>query len=139
MAADTERHMNRSMMKELVFYVGVGLFFTHELDAMLNHEWRVLPLTSWLTEDVGRTAFVLMHVPLFAVLVALISSTNESVRYRTWFWLSVFLAVHGMLHAAFTVHEQYEFRSLQSNFLIFGAAICGLLYIFFDKANRTTT
>lgn len=138
MIADAERYLRSSIVKELVFYVGVGLFFTHELDAMLNHEWRVLPLTSWLTEDVGRTAFVLMHVPLFAVLVALISSTNEIIRNRTWFWLSVFLAIHGLLHAAFTGHERYEFGSLQSNFLIFGAAICGLLYIILNRKTIQT-
>jgi len=124
-------------MKVPIFYLGIGLFFTHELDAMLNHEWRVLPLTSWLSEDAGRTAFVLMHVPLFAVLIALISSNNETLRNRTWFWLSAFLAIHGVLHAAFTVHEQYEFGSLQSNVLIFGAAICGFLYIMIAKIKKT--
>lgn len=120
-------------MQEFIFYFGVGLFFTHELDAMLNNEWRVFPLTSWLKEVVGRTVFVLMHVPLFAVLVALISSTDETIRNRTLFWLSAFFVFHGVLHAAFTIHKKYEFGSLQSNFLIFGAAICGLLYVFFDK------
>jgi len=120
-------------MEEFIFYFGVGLFFTHELDAMLNHEWRVLPLTSWLKEDAGRTVFVLMHVPLFAVLVALISSTDETIRNRTFFLLSAFFVIHGVLHAAFTIHKKYEFGSLQSNFLIFGAAICGLLYVIFDK------
>lgn len=120
-------------MEEFIFYFGVGLFFTHELDAMLNHEWRVLPLTSWLKEDVGKTVFVLIHVPLFAVLVALISSADENVRDRTLFWLSVFFVIHGVLHAAFKIHKKYEFDSLQSNFLIFGSAICGFLYILFDK------
>lgn len=120
-------------MEEFIFYFGVGLFFTHELDAMLNHEWRVLPLTSWLKEDVGRTVFVLMHVPLFAVLVALIASIDETIRNQTMFWLSAFFVLHGVLHAVFKIHRKYEFGSLQSNFLIFGAVICGLLYVILGK------
>lgn len=116
-------------MKENIFYLGVGLFFTHELDAMLNHEWRVLPLTSWLKEDVGKTTFVLMHVPLFAILVALIASNNNTIRDLTWYWLSAFFLIHGVLHAVYRVHKQYEFGSFQSNLLIYGAALCGCMYI----------
>ena len=37
----------------------MGTLFTHELDAMLNHEWRVLPLTSWLSDEIGMIVFVL--------------------------------------------------------------------------------
>ncbi len=126
-------------MKDKIFFLGIGLFFTHELDAMLHHEWRVLPLTSWLTEDVGRNVFIFMHVPLFAVLVALISSNNVIIRNRTWFWLSAFLAIHGVLHAAFTVHKDYEFYSIQSNVFIFGAAICGFLYILLGRIRKNDT
>lgn len=118
-----------------MFCLGVGLLFTHELDAMQNHEWRVLPLTSWLSEESGRTIFVLIHIPLFAVLIGLISSQNELIRQRTKFWISVFLIIHGLLHAAFITHEHYEFESLLSNVLIFGGAICGLLYVVFARGN----
>ena len=121
--------MKRLMTKELVFYLGVGLFFTHELDAMPNHEWRVLPLTSWLPDDFGRNIFVLIHIPLFAVLVGLIASQNEAIRNRAKFWVSAFLVIHGVLHAAFMIHERYEFDSLLSNVLIFGGALCGIVYL----------
>ena len=112
-------------MKERFFYLGIGLFFTHELDAMTNHEWRVLPLTSWLSDDMGRLVFVAAHVPLFAILVALTASLNSVVRSRTRVWLSAFL----ILHALFVLHDKYEFDALMSNILIYGAAICGLLYL----------
>lgn len=112
-----------------IFYLGVGLLFTHELDAMANYEWRVLPLTSWLPDQIGQVVFVLIHIPLFAVLVALISSENKVVRARSRFWICVFLVVHGVLHMAFMGHEHYEFSSLLSNVLIFGGAFCGALYL----------
>ena len=122
-------------MKDLIFYLGVGLLFTHELDAMQNHEWRVLPLTSWLSEEFGRTIFILIHIPLFAVLVGLLSSQNQVIQLRTKFWISAFLVIHGLLHAVFITHERYEFESLLSNVLIFGGAICGMLYLVFDRRN----
>jgi len=123
-------------MKKGVFYLSVGLFFTHELDAVLNHEWRVLPLTSWLAEDIGKTAFLLMHVPLFAVLVWLISSSKKIVRNRTRFWLSVFMVFHGVLHAGFTFNQLHEFESLLSLVLIYGAALCGICYIILNKISK---
>ena len=121
-------------MKEKLFYLGIGLFFTHELDAMTNHEWRVLPLTSWMPELQGELAFVLLHIPLFAVLVGLIASQNALIRRRSWTGIAIFLAVHGFLHAAFMVHDQYEFSSLLSNGLIFGAAICGAAYLVLNRS-----
>lgn len=116
-------------MKNFVFFLGVGLLFTHELDAMLNQEWRVLPLTSWLSDENGQLVFLVAHVPLFAVLVALISSSSAIVRTRTRLCISAFLALHGALHAAFMMSENYRFESVLSNTLIFGGAICGIAYL----------
>ena len=116
-------------LKDNIFYLGIGLFFTHELDAMTNHEWRVLPLTSWKPEYNGELSFVLLHIPLFAILVALVASLNEVIRRRSWIGVSLFLAIHGALHAAFMVHDDYEFSSLLSNVLIFVGAVCGAVYL----------
>ena len=123
-------------MKERLFYLGIGLFFTHELDAMTNHEWRVLPLTSWLGDDMGRLVFVAAHVPLFAIL-ALMASLNSVVRNRTRVWLSAFLVLHSMLHAGFMLHDKYELDSLLSNILIYGAASCGLLYLWRHRVDNS--
>lgn len=123
-------------MKDRLFYLGIGLLFTHELDAMTHHEWRVLPLTSWLGEEVGRFVFVVAHVPLFAILIALMASLNSVVRNRTRVWLSAFLVLHSMLHAGFVLHDKYEFSSLLSNVLIYGAAMCGLLYLLLHRWER---
>lgn len=123
-----------------IFYLGVGLLFTHELDAMINHEWRVLFLISWLPEDVAQTVFILMHIPLFAVLVGLISSQNQITRRRTQFGVSAFLAIHGVLHAAFIIHERYEFDALLSNVLIYSGSICGILFLVLkQRSERNST
>ena len=52
---------------------------------------------------------------------------------------SAFLIVHAILHYLFTGHPDYEFSSLLSSFLIYGAAACGLLYILSVSAGRRST
>jgi dipeptide/tripeptide permease len=125
-------------MKNVFLYLGVGLLFTHELDAMANHEWLVLPLTSWLSAETGQLVFVLAHIPLFAILVSLLASQRLHIRRRTEFGLCLFLVAHGVLHAAFMRHEHYAFESWLSNVLIFGGAICGLGYLVLDRRKPIT-
>lgn len=123
-------------MKEKIFYLGVGMLFTHELDAMTNYEWRVLPLTSWIQEQYGEAVFVLLHIPMFAILVGLVASQNRKIRNRSMLGISVFMVVHALLHVAFSNHQHYLFESILSNFLIFGTAVCGLVYLLMLKVNN---
>ena len=116
-------------MKKIILYLGVGALFTHELDAMTNHEWRVLPLTSFLGEELGRDVFVLLHIPLFALLIGLLSSANQSRRRATRLALAAFLAVHALLHWFFSEHPSYEFSSALSNTLILLAGACGISFL----------
>ncbi len=124
-------------MKNLVFYLGLGLLFTHEMDAMTNHEWRVLPLTSWLPDATGELVFLVAHVPLFAVTIAFVASLNTRVRALTQKIASGFLIVHAGLHAAFSGHEAYEFSSHVSSLLIYGAAVCGVVFFVLSAIGAT--
>lgn len=125
-------------LKNTIFYLGIGTLFTHELDAMMNHEWRVLPLTNCLPDGAGATVFLFSHVPLFAIVIALLASTNEKIRSSTRVVISAFLIIHGLLHALFIGGEAYEFASSSSNVLIFGGAALGLVYLIieFGKIER---
>ena len=67
-------------MKHSLFLLGFGCLITHELDAVLNHEWRVLPLLRSLPDELGTIVFVAVHIPIVAVVVALISSIRERTR-----------------------------------------------------------
>ena len=116
-------------MKNVLFYTGLALLFTHELDAMPNHEWRVLPVLNSLSDSVGEQTFVLLHIPLFAVVIGLIASLNRRVRARARIVVGGFLVVHGVLHFLFSGHPAYEFSSTMSFALILGAAACGLAYL----------
>ena len=134
----TVRHMLRRV-KTGALYLGLGLLFTHELDAMPNHEWRVLPPLSLLSDSLGEIVFLVAHIPLFAVVVALVASLDNNIRTRAQVIFCVFLIIHSLLHYASSGNAAYEFRSLISSGLIYGAGLCGLSYIlayyFERKAN----
>jgi hypothetical protein len=115
-------------MKSVAFYLGLALLFTHELDAMPNHEWQVLPLLSNLSVSTGRNTFVLAHIPIFAVVIACIASLNLKTRSIARDIASGFLIAHAVLHLAFSGHSAYQFSQALSSILIYGSALCGLLY-----------
>ena len=116
-------------MKSTAFYLGLAMLFTHELDAMPNHEWRVLPLLRNLEDSVGQVTFILAHIPIFAVVIACVASLNLKTRSMARDIASGFLVVHALLHLAFTGHPAYQFDSVLSASLIYGAALCGLSYL----------
>jgi len=125
-------------MKNIIFYLSLGTLSTHELDAIINHEWRVLPLTSWLPDETGVMVFLFSHIPLFAVVFALVASMNEKIRTRSRLVISGFLVLHGILHTLFIGDKTYEFASFYSNVLIFGGAALGLIYIVLEFVERRT-
>ena len=112
--------------REWLFLLGYGLLATHELDAMLRAEWRVLPGLSLLDEALARPLFVWLHVPLFALLTGWIGSANAGTRRRARHGISLFLVVHAGLHLLFSSHRHYDFHGSTSTLLIFGGALCGL-------------
>lgn len=116
-------------MRNGLFYLGIGTLFAHELDAIANHEWRVMPILQSFSEEAAFTTFVLLHIPLFAVLIALVSSSNDRVRRLSRIGVSVFLLAHAGLHMLFSGRAGYEFDSLLSMFLIYGGAVVGGLYL----------
>ena len=115
-------------MKSASFYLGLALLFTHELDSMPNHEWRVLPVLRALPDAAGESVFVIAHIPIFALVIAYIASLNIRTRKLARDVASGFFIVHAILHILFSGHPDYEFSSLLSSSLIYGAALCGVAY-----------
>jgi phosphotransferase system glucose/maltose/N-acetylglucosamine-specific IIC component len=69
------------------------------------------------------------HVPLFAILIALVASKDERARALSRLAISAFLVLHGLLHALSAGEPTYEFSSRLSQVLIFGGAVLGALYL----------
>lgn len=107
----------------LLYWLMVAAFLTHELDAVRRHEWRVLPLTSFLPDRVGEEFFVWLHVPLF--LAVLHFSGEEG--FRTG--LAAFALVHVALHWMFRLHPAYEFNNPSSWALILLTGTFGAGYL----------
>jgi hypothetical protein len=121
-----------------LFYLGLGLLFTHEMDAMSNHEWRVMPLLNALPDPTGKLVFLVAHVPLFAIVIAFVASAKPRTRRFAESVTCGFMLFHAALHYVFAGHPAYEFSSLTSELLIVGAAMCGLSFFAVRFLNRHT-
>ncbi|MBC8099381.1 MAG: hypothetical protein H7Y11_08055 [Armatimonadetes bacterium] len=109
----------------LLFALTVASLATHELDAILHHEWR-LPLFFFLKPFSDETAyriFTLLHIPLLTFIIAHAQVLNVQRGF------DVFTIVHVGLHIGFRNHPQYEFNNWFSNVLIVGAGVCGALHL----------
>jgi hypothetical protein len=126
----------RTSMKSAAFYLAMAFLFTHEIDAVPNHEWRDLPLLAALPDATAMAVFITAHVPLFAVLVALVASTSPRTRSLSRLGIAVFLIVHGLLHLLSMGRATYEFGSALSNLLIFGGSTFGVLYLILAARER---
>jgi hypothetical protein len=105
------------------YHLMLAFLFTHEIDAAFRHEWRILPLTSLLPDDVGRELFVWVHVPLFVAILAL----RDRPVFRAG--LAAFAIMHVGLHWLFRHHPAYEFNNPSSWLLILGAGLFGAVYL----------
>ncbi len=115
------------MNLDVLYWAIVAVIFPLELDAVRLHEWRVLPLTSFMPERTGEQVFIWSHVPI--VFVILWFSSAASVNgFRLG--LAAFAMIHVGLHWAFRRHPAYEFNNLSSWLLIGLAGALGGTYLF---------
>lgn len=119
-----------------LFCAGFALLLGHELDAVARAEWNLLPILSGLAQPAAERAFVLLHVPLFALLLWSSFHRSENLRRRTRQGLCGFLVVHGGLHAALSGHPLYAFTAPVETLTVYGAALVGALYLLAERRDR---
>ena len=117
------------MFADFAFYLAFSGLLAHELDAVHKHEWRLLFLLRKMPDESARQAFVLIHIPVIAVLLWLISYPDEPVGYWTVVSLDLFMVVHAVLHWRLSNHPNYEFRTTHSRLLIYGPAALALIHL----------
>ncbi len=108
---------------DVLFLTCLAWLFAHELDAIKQHEWRILPLTSWMRDDAGYVVFVLLHIPLMVVIILALPSQTFQVG------MDMFLILHGGLHILFRNHPAYTFNNALSKMLIFGVIPLAILHL----------
>jgi hypothetical protein len=120
------------------FYASLAFLLAHELDAVDRHEWRLLPVLRWLPDGIAGRLFVLLHVPLFAAVIALLTHPSPRTRRRSRLALAAFAVVHAGLHVRFDDHPDYEFDVRSSRLLVHGAAAAGLLHLGLESTRMAT-
>lgn len=120
------------------YYVGLAALFSHEMDAVMNSEWRQLYFLRSLPDTAAYPVFVALHVPAFAMMFWLSHHRNEAV--RGWFRLavSIFLAMHAALHVRSSGGPDYRFEGILSNSLIYSAGAFGIAYVLLFLWNKRT-
>ncbi|MEM7799176.1 MAG: DUF6713 family protein [Chloroflexota bacterium] len=114
-------------MQPIIFYAVLAFLFAHECDAVYRHEWRLLYGFRRMRDEVAAKFFIVLHVPLFLILMWLGGHPDESVRWWSQLVISAFMVVHTFLHWRLRHHAKYEFEGWESNSLIWGGGLLGLL------------
>lgn len=120
--------MNISRIAWPLYSLVLALLACHELDAVARHEWRLLPGLSGLNDHDGLIAFVLLHIPAFALLFWANGHPAQSVRWRSQMVVDLFVIVHAIIHFSLNGHPQYEFEPPIETITVFGAAFFGALH-----------
>ncbi|MAE70716.1 MAG: hypothetical protein CME06_09635 [Gemmatimonadetes bacterium] len=116
-------------MAALIYYLGLACLFTHELDAVIHAEWRLLFILRNMPNDSAASLFVALHIPLFFGVLWLSNHRRKSVRNLTRLSVAAFLTVHALLHFSLSSNPAYEFHGTLSLILILSAAVCGIAYL----------
>jgi hypothetical protein len=116
-------------MKNLLFYLGFSTLITHELDAMTQSEWKILIVLRSLPEEFASRIFVIIHIPLIALILWLTNHKSQYVQYWSRIAFAIFLMIHVGLHKLLEQHPSYNFNSFLSLSLIYGGGLSGFLYL----------
>jgi hypothetical protein len=109
------------------FLVSLAFMLLHEMDAVRCHEWRILPLTSFLQERTGMLVFYWLHIPLFFFLLYFSAKSMAAGGDRFSIGFCIFANLHAFVHWAFERHPKCEFKNLLSRSIIWGSAVTGAL------------
>jgi hypothetical protein len=129
MMSDGAKARRAGQMRSLLFFTGFALLVAHELDAVEQAEWRLLPLLNLMPDDTAYVVFVALHVPLIAGLVWLTTHASPRIQQRSQLGIDAFLIIHAALHWFLSSDPLYTFHSSLSNALIFGGGLVGLLHL----------
>jgi hypothetical protein len=116
-------------MRTIFYYLGVAALFTHELDAVVNMEWRLLYHLRTLPDVTAEAAFIGMHLPMFFAFFYFGHHPKAIIRERFRLIIAIFLVVHSALHFRLSDDPLYQFEGVISNAYIYGATLFGLLFI----------
>jgi hypothetical protein len=113
-------------MTHLFFFIGLSLILIHEMDAITCSEWRIFPGLSALSEKTAYLVFMVLHIPLYVLLLSNLYSAND-LNIGLIRGLDIFFIVHVFAHILLFKHPKNQFKSLLSWMIIFGCGMAGCL------------
>ena len=116
-------------MKTIIYYLALSALFTHELDAVINFEWRLLFHIFSLPDAMASTIFIGLHLPLFFIFFYLSHHSNPRIQNTFRVIASIILVVHSVAHFSLSGHEKYYFEGFYSNLYIYSAAAFGVCFL----------
>jgi len=116
-------------MTDLLFFTAVSMLLLHEMDAVDKKEWHLLFVLRRLPDDGAMRWFILLHLPLFVALMALVAAGPSGVVHWIEGGVDAFLILHAGLHTRLTLLGDRAFADPFSAWLIRAAAIGGALHL----------
>jgi hypothetical protein len=133
----TRRNTQLHQVQQTLFHCALATFFAHELDAMQQHEWRLLYGLRALDERTAATLFVALHLPLFVAISYFAFHADATMQLYCRRGLCAFFVVHALLHWRLMGDPRAAFDTALSLTLIHVCALFGGLYLLIDW-QRTT-
>ncbi|MEM7115266.1 MAG: DUF6713 family protein [Chloroflexota bacterium] len=113
------------MLTEIIFALGIALLFTHELDAIRHHEWRIFAFLRPFGDEGAYQLFVLLHIPLFLLFLWPLLAPARGLEIV----IDAFLIIHVGLHYLFRTHPDYTFQGWLSHGVIVLAGFVGAWHL----------
>ena len=123
-------------IRSLLFWTGFAFLLAHELDAVAQSEWRLLPLLNLLADEPAYKVFVAAHVPLVVALIWLFTNCSDTIRWRAQLGFDAFLCAHALAHWLMSGDVEYTFHSPLSIAMIFGGGGVGLQHLLLTVRTR---
>ncbi len=122
---------DRSLYDETrwLFALTFALLISHELDAMIREEWRLLPGFGSLDAGPAADVFNLVHVPLFTMIVMGVMSPRPYIQRMTSVAVEVFVIGHALAHAVLRRTAEYNFEAPVETITVYGAAALAAVHL----------
>lgn len=114
---------------DILFFVAVSSLLLHEMDAIDKKEWRLLFVLRRLPDEGALRWFILLHLPLFVALMALVAAAQSTTVHRIEGGVDAFLIVHAGLHEQLAFRGETAFANAFSRSLIWSAAGLGAIHM----------
>lgn len=113
----------------LLFTIILSLLLVHEMDAIRAKEWKMFAIFKNMTEEKACGAFILLHLPLFLVVLYILSNGGPVATRVLQTAVDLFLLAHAALHYGFRKHSANGFRSRFSKFIIYSDSALAFLHL----------